>query len=175
MASHSVLVAGQVSPKLASPEPLLPFPEFDDVHEEQGSISENRGVTNSRKVRLYLVYMGDTIQYILPLIYKNIDIREVTNISSFVSRARLGLMRRDFWSIIVSSPKLHRLAIELQRMGRPFLGDVLQMTRQELIEDADATKAELAVLERLLAEADLSLGIRIADWQHLRTGSRRER
>ncbi|MFL9841728.1 hypothetical protein ABS767_12200 [Sphingomonas sp. ST-64] len=120
--------------------------------------------------RLTVVGTSETIQYPLPLEYRRIDglSDEVAQLKDYLPRSRLALMQHSFWSIIVREPGLRRLANELHEMGKPLVGDVVQMTPEELARDAYASPREIALLQGVLANADLALGTKIANWSATR-------
>lgn len=120
--------------------------------------------------RLTLVVTTETIQYPLPFEYRKIEKLndEVPQLKDYLPRSRLALMRHSFWSLVVREPGLRRLANELREMDKSLVGDVVQMTAEELARDACASPREIARLKDVLADADLALGTKIANWSAMR-------
>lgn len=82
-------------------------------------------------------------------------------------------MTHSFWSLIVRQPRLRRLAETLYQMDKTMIGDVIQMTADELSNDASASAKEIELLNDVLKAADLRLGSKIAGWSSFRTGRSR--
>lgn len=77
---------------------------------------------------------------------------------------RLGLMTHSFWSLIARDYRLHRLADKLQKHGKTLIGDVIQMSPQEIASLTDASETQMRRLEQRFAQADLCLGMKIDGW-----------
>jgi len=73
-------------------------------------------------------------------------------------------MKHSFWSLVVREPGLRQLANTLRDIGKPMIGDVVQMTAEDLVRDASASPREIALLCDHLKKADLALGMKIANW-----------
>lgn len=151
----------------ANPQPLR-IPYLADPQAGDGRYSYNR---RAHGYRLSVVMLRHSFQYSLPLKFSinNSLSEKVTQLNNYLPRARLELMKHSFWSLVVREPGLRRLANNLREIGKPLIGDVVQMTRDDLINDAFASQREISLLVDRLLEAELTLGTKIANWSYIRS------
>lgn len=133
----------------------------------------NLGVPYCRRshgFKLFLVDFRRNSQLELYFVFDNLrlHLNNVSQLNSYIARAKLPLLKCSFWSLIAREPRLRRLADTLYQMDKRLIGDVIQMTPEQLIHDASASLNELELLDKILSSADLRLGSKIASWDSVR-------
>lgn len=73
-------------------------------------------------------------------------------------------LNRHFVSWVAKLPKLRKLSQELQGDGYPWLGDVIQLTEEQIRSYPSATDANVALLKEDLAGVGLRLGMKTPQW-----------
>lgn len=88
-------------------------------------------------------------------------VEEITNLKNYVPKRKYAYLDRHFRSWIMRVPALHELGYELQKLGAVCLGDVVQMTAEEILAKTSATEKTVEILKDDLASVGLTLGMKI--------------
>ena len=89
----------------------------------------------------------------------------ITAISEYVPRSKFKFLDRDLMAFVTRNPRLRKLSFELFELGKGRVGDVIQMTSQEVMDATGATEAAIAELEKWLSPCGLRLGMRVVGWK----------
>lgn len=167
----------------SSPELPLPFfacnnqPNINGLAANQ-PLYDALPVSNTHRHAIALIDLlqyplqADNLQLALPLLFKTHQFLrdDIIQFHDYLPKARLSLMRKSLWSFVARTPQLHRFATTLESQGINLIGDAIQLTREELLQQAGVATKEVDRFESLLADAELHLGKRIANWSSIRFG-----
>jgi hypothetical protein len=110
-------------------------------------ISNNWDTSWERTGDLFWDYLNDPLQF-----------------DRYVRRCKMGYLDRHFPSWVARMPKLHKLSFELAKINKHWLGDIVQMTEQELLAVPGASPQALEILKADLAGVGLQLGMHTWGW-----------
>lgn len=88
----------------------------------------------------------------------------IAQFGKYIRKDRNGLLDKDMLSFCAREPRLHKLSFKLYDVGVKRIGHLVQLSRDDIRRQVGASDAALDRLERLLANADLGLGMKTLAW-----------
>lgn len=120
------------------------------------------GSASIREIKLPNVALELTIKPVNWLIVERLD--KITQFGGYISLRRNRVLTHHFISITADDPLLEEVSNRLYLSGIRLVGDVVQLSREQITDITAASPAALDRLTDLLAEYGLSLGKQIPGW-----------